>query len=68
MMKLIWKFIVPLLLVFAGFSVWSGDPNQPFSTTIPLVLGQYQKIVGAVLVIAGALVGIAVFVYRPKAT
>jgi hypothetical protein len=61
-MKLIWKYIVPILIVFAGIDVWNGDPAQPFSTLIPIVLGSYQKLVAVALVAIGIFVGVAVFI------
>ena len=63
MIKLLWKYFIPVVLVFFGFTVLAGDAGQPYSATVPIVLGSYQTIVGSGLLLAGVLVALAIYRY-----
>lgn len=65
-MRSILKYFVPIMIILGGVSVLSSDPNKPYSSTIPIVFGQQQTLVGSVLIIIGLLAGASVFSYTRK--
>lgn len=65
-MKLMWKFFVPIVIIVIGLSVLFGNPDKPFSATVPLVFGQYQPLIGGALIVVGVLVGVAILMHERK--
>lgn len=64
--KLVWKYFIPIFLVVAGSSVLASDPGKPYSMTIPIVLGAYQAFVGIGLLVVGLLVAAAIIFHDRK--
>lgn len=65
-MKTLWSYFVPIMVILGGISVLASDPNKPYSSTIPVVFGQYQMIIGLSLIVAGLLIGASVFIHLRK--
>lgn len=65
-MRLIWKYFIPILLVFMGWWILGDDPNAPFSQTIPVSLGRAHKPLAWTMIVVGLLLGIIVFLRGAK--
>lgn len=52
-----------MVLVFFGVTVLMGDPHRPYSSTIPLVIGEYQFVAGVSLILVGIIVGACVAIH-----
>ena len=61
MLKLIWKFYIPLLVFFLGIVTFYSDPNERILKSIPIVPGEHRTIISLGLILIGIVLGAIVY-------
>lgn len=59
-MKVVWKYFVPLCIFLWGIILFFTNPNDPISSTVPIILGSYKNYVAAALIVVGFLLAIGI--------
>lgn len=62
-MRAIWRYSVPILMIFIGVSAFSTKPGQTVSKSIPIIPGEYRMEVAGGFVLLGLILGAVVYLY-----
>ena len=59
-MRLIWKYFVPLSIVFWGVLLTTSEPNDILAKLFS-IFREYRNYTGGVLIVAGFLLGVGIY-------
>jgi hypothetical protein len=57
-MKMLWKYAIPIVLIVVGVFSLGDDPSKPYSQTIPIALGVFQRPLAWILIATGIAIAI----------
>jgi hypothetical protein len=60
MLKLVWKYYIPVLVFLLGLLTWIGDPNKPMLKSIPIIPGEHQTEISVSLMILALILGLII--------